>query len=301
MPAKPSTEKPSADKAAAAKSAEAPPPAGRPPEKLHFISGLPRSGSTLLSAILKQNPRFHAGMTSPVGDLVGALVAEMSGKNDFSVVISDEQRMAVLRGVFRNFYGGFHGTDVVFDTGRVWCSKMPLLASLFPASRVIACVREIPWVLDSVERLVRKQPLSVSKMFNYNPNGTVYSRTEALANAGGMVGFSYQATKDAWYGQHAPGRMALMTYHSLTTNPKAAMQALYKFIGEPYFEHDFEHIEYNANEFDARLGMRDLHTVRSKVSAPKRESVLPPDLFNRYVNDSFWLDPKNNLRKVPVI
>ena len=31
----------------------------------HFISGLPRSGSTLLSAILLQNPRFHAGMSSP--------------------------------------------------------------------------------------------------------------------------------------------------------------------------------------------------------------------------------------------
>ena len=28
-------------------------------KKLNFISGLPRSGSTLLSAILKQNPRFN--------------------------------------------------------------------------------------------------------------------------------------------------------------------------------------------------------------------------------------------------
>ena len=33
---------------------------------IHFISGLPRSGSTLLAGILRQNPRFHAGMTSPV-------------------------------------------------------------------------------------------------------------------------------------------------------------------------------------------------------------------------------------------
>jgi sulfotransferase len=38
----------------------------------------------LLSAILRQNPRFYAGMTSPVGDMVSVLVAEMSGKNDFS-------------------------------------------------------------------------------------------------------------------------------------------------------------------------------------------------------------------------
>jgi len=71
----------------------------------------------------------------------------------------------VLRGVLQNFYGGFLGTDVVFDTGHVWCSKLPLLATLFPNSRVVACVRELPWVLDSMERLVREQPLTVNKTF----------------------------------------------------------------------------------------------------------------------------------------
>jgi sulfotransferase len=240
-------------------------------------------------------------MTSPLGDMVSSLVAEMSGKNDFSVVISDEQRAAILRGVFQNFYGGFRGTEVVFDTGRVWCSKLPMLAQLFPNSKVIACVREMPWVLDSVERLVRKQPLNANKIFHFNPNGTVYSRAEALIDVNGMVGFSFQATKDAFYGQYAPGRLLLLSYEGLTGNPKAAMQAVYKFIGEPWFEHDFEHIEYRADEFDARLGLPGLHTVKSKVSAPKRESVLPPDLFKRFVNDSFWLDPKNNIRKIPVI
>ncbi len=44
----------------------------------HFITGLPRSGSTLLAAILRQNPRFHAGMTSPVGALVNAFLAQVS-------------------------------------------------------------------------------------------------------------------------------------------------------------------------------------------------------------------------------
>ncbi|HET6907452.1 MAG TPA: sulfotransferase, partial [Rhodanobacteraceae bacterium] len=65
--------------------------------RIHFISGFPRAGTTLLGAILRQNPRFHAGMTSPVGDMVSALIGEMSGKNDFSVFITEQQRQAVLR------------------------------------------------------------------------------------------------------------------------------------------------------------------------------------------------------------
>jgi hypothetical protein len=47
---------------------------------IHFISGLPRAGSTLLSAILRQNPRFQAGMTGPVGSLVEAMLRGMSAQ-----------------------------------------------------------------------------------------------------------------------------------------------------------------------------------------------------------------------------
>ena len=34
--------------------------------RLHFISGLPRSGSTLLAGLLRQNPRFSAAMPGTV-------------------------------------------------------------------------------------------------------------------------------------------------------------------------------------------------------------------------------------------
>lgn len=272
--------------------------AGEP--NVHFISGLPRSGSTLLAAILNQNPRFHAGMTSPLGDMVGAMVSEMSGKNEFSIMVSDGQRADVIQGLVRSFYRSVD-THIIFDTSRVWCSKMPLLATLFPHAKVMACVRELPWILDSVERLVRAQPLGANKMFRFEPFGTVYSRIEAIIDSSNLVGFSFQATKDAFYGEFARDRLVLLTYESMTRNPKASMQMIYKLLGEPWFDHDFDHVEYSAVEFDARLGLPGLHTVRPKVTSPQRQSVLPPDLFNRFAKDSFWLDPKNNIRGVLVI
>jgi len=72
-----------------------------------------------------------------------------------------------------------------------------------PEAKVIACVRQLSWVLDSMERLVRRQPVGVSKVFRFDTNTTVYSRVEALTDPRGMVGFSFQATKDAFYG-HMP-------------------------------------------------------------------------------------------------
>ena len=45
--------------------------------QFHFISGLPRSGSTLLAGILRQNPRFHASMSSPVSGLLNGALEQM--------------------------------------------------------------------------------------------------------------------------------------------------------------------------------------------------------------------------------
>ena len=41
-------------------------------KKYYFMSGLPRSGSTLLSTLLNQNPEIYSGPSSPVlGIMVG--------------------------------------------------------------------------------------------------------------------------------------------------------------------------------------------------------------------------------------
>ena len=277
------------------------PDASKPPRKFHFISGLPRAGTTLLAAILNQNPRFRAGMTSPLADIMGVVIAEASSKNDFSFDVSDEQRVALLRGLVENFYSVPGGADVMFDTSRLWCSRMQLLDTLFPGVKVIACVRQLAWVLDSMERLVRRQPVSVSKVFRFDTNTTVYSRIEALTDPRGMVGFAYQATKEAFYGQHAQNHLLMLTYESLVRDPAAAMRAVYQFLDEPLFEHDFEHIEYNADEFDARVGMPGLHSVRQKVEAIERQPILPREIFGRFANEAFWMDPKNNINQVRIV
>lgn len=269
--------------------------------RFHFISGLPRAGTTLLAAILNQNPRFRAGMTSPLADIMGVVIAEASSKNDFSFDVSDEQRVALLRGLVENFYSVLPQSSVVFDTSRLWCSRMQLLQTLFPGVRVIACVRQLAWVLDSMERLVQRSPVSVSKVFRFDTNTTVYSRVEALTDPRGMVGFSFQATKEAFYGQYAHDHLLVLTYESLVRAPEAALRAVYQFIGEPWFEHDFEHLEYRADEFDARVGMPGLHAVRPRVQALDRQSVLPREVFGRFAGESFWADPKNNLNGVRIV
>jgi sulfotransferase len=262
---------------------------------LHFISGLPRSGSTLLSALLRQNPRFHAGMTSPVGSLFNAMLREVSQGNETAVFIDDTQRTALLWSVFDAYYADIHPTKVVFDTNRLWTTKLPSLTTLFPDSKMICCVRHVSWIMDSIERLIRRNRFELSKIFNFEAGGTVYSRVDGLSGAAGMVGFAWNALREAVYGEHAD-RLILVTYDTLTANPLRALREIYDFIGEPQFTHDPDNVSFDeAAEFDARLGTPGLHSVSPAVRATERKTLLPPDLFSRFEQDAFWRD----LRQLP--
>lgn len=266
---------------------------------IHFISGLPRSGSTLLSAILRQNPAFHAGMTSPVGSLVSVLLREMSQRNETAVFIDNEQREAILRGIFENYYQAIHPRQTVFDTNRMWCAKLHVILGLFPEAKVICCVRHIPWIIDSIERLIRRNRWELSSIFDFDTGGTIYSRAEGLTSRNGMVGFACNALKQAMHSEEAD-RLLLVSYEELTAHPARVLEGLYDFLGLEPVRHDFENVSYEAGEFDARLGTPGLHRVARAVRPPERESLLPPDLWRRYEKESFWLDAAFNRRNVTV-
>lgn len=267
---------------------------------LNFIAGLPRSGSTLLSAILRQNPHFHAAMSSPMASLFMAMQTATSRRNETSVFIDEDQKIALLRSIFDAYYHAIHPSKVVFDTNRAWCLKLSALVKLFPDAKIICCVRNVSWIVDSFERLVQANPLDLSGMFGYDPSTTIYTRVNRLAASDGVIGYALDALREAYFGPHSD-KLILIDYEALVRNPRDTLCQLYAFIDQPWFEHDFDNVEYEAKEFDLALGTPDLHTVRSKVEWIERKSVLPPHLFDRFATDAFWMEASLNTNAVPVI
>ncbi|MES2207799.1 MAG: sulfotransferase [Pseudomonadota bacterium] len=258
--------------------------------RYHFISGLPRSGSTLLAALLQQNPRFHASMTSPVGTLFTNMLHQFAAGSEFGSVITKEQRRRLVRGLFDAYYADKADKDIIFDTNRLWCSKMPVIRDQFPDAKVIACVRNVAWIMDSLERRYHSNPYEITRLFNDDiERNTVYSRVDTLAQRNRLVGFPWAALKEAFYGEYAEG-LLIVDYDLLAQAPKKVLSLIYKFLGEEPFEHDFNNIKYDAPEFDEPLGMHGMHKVRSKVGFEPRTTILPPDLFEQYAALSFWKD-----------
>jgi len=262
-------------------------------QKFHFISGLPRSGSTLLAGILRQNPQFHAAMSSPVAPMMNGALEQMGAGGEFSSFFDQAKRKRICRSLFEAYYTDEISEplapNIIFDTNRIWTARLHQLVELYDEFKMICCVRNPAWIMDSFEVIYRKNPFDYSRMYSPQSRQTVYSRCEAQINAAGTVGSAWTALKEAYYGEYS-NRLLLIDYDLLTQQPQRAIQLIYQFLDEKEYQHDFDNISYDENEFDQNLGVKGLHTVKKKVKFTPRRSILPPDLFQKYSDMAFWLD-----------
>lgn len=268
---------------------------------VHFISGLPRSGSTLLAGLLRQNEKFYASMSSPVNALMQGCLEQMGAGGEFFTFFSSTKRQDICQSIFAAYYKEqlcqASNIETIFDTNRAWTSRLHQLVELFDDFKVICCVRNPAWIMDSFERIYRKNPFDYSRMYNAQTRQTVYTRCEAIANVQGAMGSAWTSLKEAYYGEYSD-RLLLLDYDLLTQYPERSLALVYDFLGVEQYQHDFNNVEYEAGEFDDNIGVKGLHTVKKKVEFSPRRSILPPDLFEKYSEMAFWQDSTGTLASI---
>jgi len=128
-------------------------------KSLHFISGLPRSGSTLITNILKQNPDIHGESVSSLSAVFGTVNASWSSIEANQEYINFQAKRGVLSGVLRGYYNHIN-KPIIFDKDRGW---IPLIATLEEIMqqqvKILVCVRNPAEILSSFERLRKENPL----------------------------------------------------------------------------------------------------------------------------------------------
>jgi len=255
-------------------------------KQYYFISGLPRSGTTLLSTILNQNPKFQASISGPLARFSRAIIDQSSAMSGYRHQCPLKKREKIIKGMFDNYYDDPE-KEVFFDTNRGWGLLLPLLKQLYPSTKILMCVRDINWVLDSFEQLYRKNPLDKNLMIPDEYATNVYSRCDYLMGESSTVGFAYLALKQA-ITSNEKNMIMLIEYEQLCKNPEGMMKAIYNFIDQPQFEHDFNDVESSYDEFDNDVNVKGLHTTRKKVEWIEREMILPPDIQNKFKDMEVW-------------
>lgn len=259
-------------------------------KQYYFISGLPRSGSTLLSAILKQNPDFHADIASPLHAIVQSSIDVITNSEN-NMNFKEDRRKDLLYSIFDGYYKSIN-KKVIFDSSRTWTSDTHLLKILFPQTKILACVRDIGWILDSFETIASKNSLYSNTFIDREVNHSVETRSAALMDVekGGHVIKPLIWLREGLAAN--PEMIHLIEYDDLCKNPEKTMKKVYEFLNFEYFEHDFDDVEYSNENFDRGIGQPDLHTVKKKVEYKPRKSILPDLVWNKCFELEFWKTPK---------
>lgn len=266
----------------------------------YFISGLPRSGSTLLSSLLRQNPVVHARVVSPVFELVQAIQPKLSRQSEFHTFYDTPIRHAVIKGLFESFYSGI-AKPIVFDSNRLWTTRLPLLLELFPDTRLICMVRDVEHVLNSFECQYARNPLETTTGFAFTAGSSIYSRMDQLMNSEvGLVGLPWLGLREAWFGPHAD-RLVIVDYDRLVATPADVLAMLGDTLPLPSHRYVFDNVAYSEPEYDASLGMPGLHSVRKTIAKVAREMRLPPDLLAKNSGHSFWKTPQTGQKSLVML
>ena len=263
-------------------------------KKFFFISGLPRSGSTLLCNILAQNKDLYVSKaTSGCHDVLFGV------RNQWDKLL-EHQAEGVdynqLKRVLSSILNGYHSTDkdLIVDKGRGWLSLIEMAEFILGYTpKIIVPVRNITEILSSFEKLWRNSTGSSQWNFEqaeYIKSQTAEGRCDIWASGGQPVGLAYNRIKDA-IGRGHKDKLLFLEFDHLTSYPKQALQMVYNYLELPYFEHNYNQVDqYTQEDDDGVHRIPNLHKIRPNIKAVPHDSlqILGNFLVEKYSNLEIW-------------
>lgn len=265
----------------------------------YFMAGLPRSGSTLLSSILNQNPRFYSGPSSPVLSTMFVIENHLLQDELYHGYPKPDQMNGMIGDVINHFYSDVE-QPVIIDKNRAWVARVPYIEGYIKQNAKIICpVRDIEEILTSMIMMIRRNPYKEGNpRINFIDEQLVKlnipinddNRCEYIAGPDGILGQSLNAIMEginAGFGN----RFHYVEYNDLVNRPKDTLKKLYEFLGEEPFDHKFEGLGNSNRERDMETyGLEDMHEVRSTLKSTAKD---PTRVLSKYVLDrckgmDFW-------------
>jgi sulfotransferase len=236
--------------------------------QLVALSGLPRTGSTLLTSILSQNPAIHAGQNSPLCQLAWDLAVSAEGAAAEQMRASNRDVASVVRGFAKAFYANV-SAPVVVDKCRSWTLEpnMNLLRMMTDIPKVIVMVRPMQDVVASLVAARRK-----AGWVGDIEAGIMRDGSEPVMRS--LAGVQSALMTDT-------GEFLFVQYDDLIDRPEQTVAGIYKFCGWTPFAHDFTNIVNLHPEPDDVYGIDGFHEVRPTLWRRHLDVVLRDETVER--------------------
>lgn len=223
------------------------------------LSGLPRSGSTLLSTILHQNPQIHAEGNSAVCQLMWDMLQSCEQNCNEQLIANNRFDTTYhLLNQIPDIYYQNTTRQVVVDKCRSWT---------LPANQDL--LRR--FVTDTPKTIVLTRPIDeivASFAALYEQNDKEFDESVLLREDSEPLMRSLRGVE--WAKQVNKGEFLFITYKELVDDTDAVLDSVYGFIGVERFEHDLNNIVNVLPENDAVYGLIGMHDVRQTICSKEK-------------------------------
>lgn len=272
-------------------------------KKYHFLTGFPRSGNTLLSAILNQNPEIYSSPLSPVGNFIWDFAKTCKTSKDVNRNTENQIRSKLFLYSFIDNYYKEIKTPVVIDRSKSWCTPFNLniiKEYITPTPKIIFTVRDILEIIASFVKMdldYIKYSAHSSEYLIDNYRSEKDLVCEYLMDHHGDIDRGLVSIASAFYPENK-GMFHIVEYNDIVLHPNETMSKIYNFLEMPDYKHNFNKIEKVEKDNDEAVGFpKDLHKIRKSLSKSSTDiNILSDYIKHKYSNMEFWR--KNSSMKV---
>ena len=251
-------------------------------KKIFFLAGFPRSGNTLLTSILNQNPDICCTPNSVTLEIIKELF--LLKRTDVFQNFPDHKSLDnVLDTVYSAYYKDWNFKYIIDRGPAGTTGNLALLKKHFKQEiKVVFLVRPILEVLASWITWSLKTPDSFIRKATKNPTEACHY----LMKDDGQIMKEMKCMQNLLKPENKH-HVHFVDYKEIVVKPAATMKGIYKFFNIPPFKHRFtnlEQVKVNGLGYDDTIMGKGMHAIKTKklIKSTTDVNVLPREIIKQY-------------------
>lgn len=228
-----------------------------------LLSGLPRTGSTLLVALLTQNSAIYGEGLSGLCQIMWDTKQSCENMDALAANSRFSTKRDILAALPYIYYKDVE-QPVIIEKARTWTHPLNLQMwseNVCAGQKVIVLVRPTEAIFRSMASLRIKNGWQHDLYLDLLAHGSepICRAAEAIA----LARVQY------------PERLLFVDYRDLVSDPLGQIDRIYQFYGLEPFDHYLEGIKHKRPENDEVHGLMGMHDVRDTISVRDIDIELP--------------------------
>lgn len=254
-------------------------------KKIFFLSGLKRTGSTLLGSILSQNKNIFVSGNSPLLQIMWEANETIYSTDTYASIMANScinECQDIIKEMPKVFYKN-KDYNFIIDKNPYWAhpNNFKLIKEYIDKNpKIIIMVRDIRDVTKSIFNIYKENNI------NFDQNNIFSDNKNAIVAQVDGIEWAKNNNQN--------NNFLFIDYEELVINTENIIKKIYNFYEIKKYDHSFDFIENKNKENDEYYGLKNLHKVRPQIIKRSinidlnRDIVEECNFINKKINDLLW-------------